>query len=97
MCVKAPAKKRLSAGVCALEPLLRKHQLHLRADLPIAGKLGSHHIVIPANLSVHRQPANLEELAGAGAIGTVQTCEPLASQLAVMIGAVVRYAPPSKL
>lgn len=38
-----------------------KHELHLGADLPIIREVRPYHVVVPADLHVHRQPAELKE------------------------------------
>src|SRR5687768_13478183 len=44
---------------------LGEHELHLRADLPVRTVVGSHHVVVGADLRVHRQLAEMEDVADA--------------------------------
>src|SRR5258708_5871713 len=45
--------------------LFRKHELHLRPDLPIRPEIGLDHIVVGRYLRVHRQLAEMKNLADA--------------------------------
>jgi len=70
--------------------LLREHELHLRANLPVRAKDGPRDVVIPGEVRVYRQLPEMEDLADAPPSGTVQRWLPLAFQSTVKIGALVR-------
>src|SRR5437773_3818269 len=47
--------------------LFWKHELHLRADLPIGPEVGLSYVVIRGHLRIHRQLAEVEDVADAAA------------------------------
>ena len=48
--------------------LLREHELHLGTDLPVRTEVGLDHVVVRADLCVHRQPAEMEDLGDAAMV-----------------------------
>src|SRR5260221_12344021 len=53
------------AMLLMMRRLLREHQLHLRPNLPIRPEIGLDHIVVGRYLRVHRQLAEMKNLADA--------------------------------
>src|SRR5277367_3797047 len=53
-------------GCRRLRGLLRKQQLNLSADLPVRAVIGPYYIVVSRELGIHRQLAEMEDLADAG-------------------------------
>jgi hypothetical protein len=67
ICATVCSIVRLASSSFRLSNLLRKHQVHLRAKLPVRAGIGVDDILVAADLRVHRQFADVESVTDANA------------------------------